>query len=69
VTVNVLEPGTIYGERANQLDIRVAKIPVRPPHERRLRHLQRVQRAPLTLNNAFGVWQRPTEILLPGSSS
>jgi hypothetical protein len=26
VTVNLIEPGTLYGDRLNQLDLRVARI-------------------------------------------
>jgi len=68
VTVNLVEPGTMYGERLNQLDLRVAKI-------------LRFGRARTNLNfdtynvlngnpvlgesTAFGTWRRPQAILFP----
>jgi hypothetical protein len=66
VTVNLVAPGTMYGDRMNQLDLRVAKI---------LRFGRTSTRinldfynalntdAVLTQNNNFGAWQRPTLIL------
>jgi hypothetical protein len=67
VTVGIVQPGTLYGDRANQLDIRVAK---------RLQfggtranvgfdiYNALNSSAVLTLNPAFASWQAPTEILL-----
>jgi hypothetical protein len=68
ITVNILEPGTLYGERVNQLDLRVAKI-VRFGRTRTNVGIDIYNafngNAPLQLNNAFGAaWQRPNEILL-----
>src|SRR4030095_12753625 len=67
VTVNLVAPGTLYGERANQLDIRVAKI-VRIGRSRTNVGIDIYNafngHAPLTVNNSFGAWQQPTEILL-----
>jgi len=71
VTVNVVAPGTRYGDRINQLDVRVAKILGR----RRARTMIALDiynvlnsSAGLTYNNAFvpGVsWPRPNTILTP----
>jgi hypothetical protein len=67
VTVNLVQPGTLYGERANQLDIRVAKI-LRFGRTRTNVGIDIYNalnaNAPLTQNNSFGAWQQPTEILL-----
>jgi carboxypeptidase family protein len=67
LSFNIVEPGLMYGERANQLDVRVAKI-LRLGRSRTNVGLDIYNvfngNAPLTLNNAFGAWQRPTEILL-----
>ena len=64
---NIVEPGSMYGERANQLDVRIAKI-LRVGRSRTNLGVDIYNvfngSAPLTLNNAFGAWQRPTEILL-----
>jgi hypothetical protein len=69
--VNVVAPGTRYGDRINQLDVRVAKILGR----RRARTMIALDiynvlnsSAGLTYNNAFvpGVsWPRPNTILTP----
>jgi hypothetical protein len=67
VTVNIVEPGALYGERANQLDIRVAKI-LRFGRSRTNVGIDIYNafngNAPLTINSSFGAWQQPTEILL-----
>jgi hypothetical protein len=67
VTVNLIEPGTMYGERMNQLDLRVAKI-LRFGRTRTSLNVDLFNalnsNAVLTLNNNFAVWQQPTSILL-----
>jgi hypothetical protein len=67
VTVNLVEPGTMYGDRLNQLDLRFAKL----LRFGRLRTSLNVDlynalnASPvITQNNNFGAWQQPTGILL-----
>jgi hypothetical protein len=71
VTVNLLEPGKIYGDRLNQLDFRVAKI-LRFGGRRAMIALDLYNllnsSAILTYNNAFipgGTWLQPNSILTP----
>jgi hypothetical protein len=67
ITINVLEPGELYGERTNQLDLRIAKIlRFRGARINAGVDLYNMlnSNAPLTVNNSFGRWQQPTEILL-----
>jgi hypothetical protein len=71
VTVNLVSPGTSYGDRINQLDVRVAKI-LRPGRSRTMVALDIYNAlnssAGLTYNNAFvpgGSWPRPNTILTP----
>ena len=65
VTVNLVAPGTMYGERANQLDLRLAKIfrfGTRA-HVPELR-LNALNGTPsLTQNNNYASWQAPQGIL------
>lgn len=71
VTVNLVEPGTMYGDRVNQLDLRVAK-GFRPGRSR-LTVAAEVYNAlnssaVLTVNPAFvpgGRWLQPLTILTP----
>ena len=67
VTVSIVEPGTLYGDRANQLDIRVAKI-LRFGGTRANVGFDVYNAfnssAVLLQNNSFGAWQQPTSILL-----
>jgi hypothetical protein len=70
VQVNIVEPGTVYGERLNQIDVRVGKIlrfgGVRTSAMLDVYNLFNANSV-LTVNNAFGsgpTWQRPTSILL-----
>jgi hypothetical protein len=67
VTVNLVEPGTMYGERRNQLDLRLTKL---LRFSRRTRtnlnlDIYNVTNANtvLALNNAYAAWLRPTTIL------
>ena len=67
VTVNLVAPGTMYGERMNQLDLRVGKILTFG----RLRATANLDlynalnaNAILAVSNAFDTWQRPQRILL-----
>jgi hypothetical protein len=67
ITINIADPGALYGERINQLDVRVAKIlrfgKARMNAGVDFYNLLNVS-TPVTLNNTFGRWQQPTEILL-----
>ena len=56
----------MYGDRLNQVDLRVGKILFVRPHADRHqpRSLQCLQREPvLSQNNNFAAWQLPTSIL------
>jgi hypothetical protein len=71
VTVNLVAPGTMYGERINQLDFRVAKIlklgPARTALALELYNAFNSS-AVLTYNNTFvpdGTWLQPLTILTP----
>ena len=65
--VNLVAPGTMYGERLNQLDFRVAKI-LRFGRTRTAVNLDIYNAlntdAVVTQNDNFAVWQRPLGILL-----
>jgi hypothetical protein len=68
MTVNIVEPGTMYGERSNQVGLRVAKV----LNLRGFRTMASVDvynllnaDAVLTQSNAFASWQRPQSILNP----
>jgi hypothetical protein len=66
-TVNLVAPGTLYGERANELDLRFGKV-VRFRRIRAVANLDLYNAlnssAVLTENNSFAVWQQPQSILL-----
>jgi hypothetical protein len=65
--VNLVTPGTIYGDRLNQLDMRLAKILQfgRTRTTVNLDVYNALNANPvLTQNNNFGAWQQPTSILL-----
>jgi hypothetical protein len=66
VTVNLVEPRTLFGERLNMLDLRFGKI-LRFGKTRATAHLDlnNVLNAStvLTVNNSFAVWQQPQSIL------
>ena len=71
VTVNLVEPGTLYGDRLNQLDFRVSKI-LKVGHTRTLVGVDLYNAlnssAVLTYNNAFipgGPWLQPNAVLTP----
>jgi hypothetical protein len=65
--VNIVDPGSINGERLNQVDARVGKIlrvgRMRTTVNLDVYNLFNVNTV-LTVNNAFAAWQRPTSILL-----
>lgn len=67
ITVNLVEPGTMNGERMNQLDLRVAKLLRFGRTRTRLNvdvYNALNSSAVLTQNSSFGVWQQPTLILV-----
>ena len=71
VTINLVQPGTMYGDRINQLDLRVAKI-LKIGASRSMIALDVYNSlnssAVLTYNNAFvpgGTWLQPLTILTP----
>jgi hypothetical protein len=67
LSFNIAEPGSLYGARINQLDLRVAKI-VRFGRNRANVGVDIYNAlngsSAVALNNAFGAWQQPNEILL-----
>jgi hypothetical protein len=66
VTANIVEPGSIYGERMNQVDFRFGKL-LRTGQSRLTLALDLYNAfnadTVLTLNNNFAAWQRPQSIL------
>ena len=66
VTVNLVEPGTMYGERLNQLDLRFGKL-LRVAGTRSMVSLDLYnvfnENTVLTLNNNYAAWLRPQSIL------
>lgn len=66
-TANLVEPGTMYGDRLNQLDLRFAKL-LRFGGTRTSLNVDvynALNASPvLRQNNNFGAWQRPLSILL-----
>jgi hypothetical protein len=66
VTVNLVEPGTMYGERANQLDLRFGKT-LRFGGTRAVLSVDLYNAlnadAVITQNNSYAAWQRPQAIL------
>jgi hypothetical protein len=67
VTVNLVDPGTMYGDRMNQLDLRFGKI-LRLGRTRMAASVDLYNalngNAVLAHNNAFATWLRPQSILL-----
>ena len=67
MSVNLVEPGTMYGDRLNQLDLRFGKI-LRFGRTRMTASVDLYNAlngdAVLTHNNAFATWLRPQSILL-----
>ena len=65
--VTIVEPGTLYGERLNQVDLRFGKIlPFGRTKTRVNLDVYNVfnVNTVLTVNYAYATWQRPTSILL-----
>jgi hypothetical protein len=66
IAVNIVEPGTTYGDRVNQLDLRFGKI-LRYGRTRANLSLDLYNalnsNAVVKLNRAYATWQRPQEIL------
>ena len=66
IVVNIVDPGTMYGERLNQLDLRFSKI-LNFGRNRMTTSLDlynALNASPVVRqNNAYATWQRPQEIL------
>jgi hypothetical protein len=66
VTVNIVEPRSMYGERLNQLDLRIGKIlgfgDTRATASVDIYNVLNSD-AVLALSDAFETWQRPQGIL------
>jgi hypothetical protein len=66
VTVNIVEPRTMYGERLSLLDMRIGKI-LRFGRTRATAHVDLFnvfnKSTVLTLNNSYATWLRPQSIL------
>jgi hypothetical protein len=66
VTVNLVEPGTLFGERLNQVDVRVAKL-LRFGGTRAMLGVDLFNalnaNPVVSESSSFAVWRRPTEIL------
>jgi hypothetical protein len=68
VTVNIIEPGTMYGDRLNQLDLRVSKLfQVGTTRTTLSLDVNNVLNAnPVTAESpVYTIWRRPQSILLP----
>jgi hypothetical protein len=68
ITVNIVDPGTMYGDRLNQLDLRVSKL----LNWGRRRTSVNVDiynalnsNAVQTESNVYATWRRPQSILVP----
>jgi hypothetical protein len=67
--IDLVQPGTQYGDRLNQLDLRFAKI-FKVANNRSFKAMLDVYNtlnanAVVTQNNTFGAnWQKPTQILV-----
>ena len=66
MVVTIVEPGTMYGDRLNQLDLRFGKIlnfgPSRVNISLDLYNALNANPV-VRLSQAYGTWQRPQEIL------
>jgi hypothetical protein len=66
-TINIVQPGTMYGERLHQLDVRFAKLfsfgRTRTSLSVDIFNALNTDTV-IAVNNSYGAWQRPTSILL-----
>jgi hypothetical protein len=72
VTINLIEPNTVFGERLNRIDLRIGKVfAIGKTRVMGAVDLYNALNANmvLTLNNGYGsdgsAWQRPLSILAP----
>jgi hypothetical protein len=66
VTVPIVQPGTLYGDRLNQVDLRISKLFAFAGTRSRVSldlYNAMNSDAVLEVNNNFAAWQRPTEIM------